>query len=38
MTTKQKETTQNMIIGLIQMVYISGFISLLIYTISSAIK
>ena len=34
----KKEKIQNLIIGTIQIIYISGFISLLIYTISNAIK
>ena len=37
MTTKQKEKTENIIIGIVQIVYISGFITLIITAIKNAI-
>ena len=37
MTTKQKEKTENIIIGIIQLIYISGFISIMVMALKNAI-
>ena len=37
MITKQKEKTENIIIGIIQLIYISGFISIMVMALKNAI-